>query len=414
MKNPINYPIMIALFLLVNISKSYAQNNFGLTFDSLKSTPQLISIQSLVENNNTDFSIETNSNTYKFISDSFYVFNKTSKKTKKLAETNFGNFLIMKFPDRAKFIFLAKAKFQKISISSSTWFSASNLKGNFLALESFNNDRIYFDDSQIDTLLIGGSSLGHIYCSEMELKRIQLIGDTINSKIDFIGSTMPKSIELNSLVFIKDGEIDLSNFNYTTPAKCQLDLSSVEMSKINFNYALYDIKLERDVGKKESFYKQLLDNQNKYGYKDGYQRADIEFRSLENEKKGLYGNLLNILQAHWNNFGYNKEYIFRIGFLTFLITYVLNLFCYFSLVNNAYTIPEFKKANSQLINHSRYKRVIYYLIYCLLYTGIVFWGLRISIDKIKFSKGDLAIWIIIQYIVGLIIIAFIANVVIGK
>jgi hypothetical protein len=303
-------------------------------------------------------------------------------------------------------------------------FYLEDIKGSTLTLsyldlktKSMRVARSYVYNSQFSTLEIGRSSLdGVVACDSSKIDSINFNSDSIKHSFSLLKAKMPRVIALSDLFFDNEGTLDLTNFYLSNSRPCKLIFSAVDISKIKFNYSLFDVEFEdeKNIPQKELIYKQILDNQQLAGYKDGYEKADIEFQKIENSKKRFYGNFLNFVETNWNNFGYNKEYIFRNSIIIFLIIYILNLFCYTAMVDKAYTLREFKEVNSKIADLGKSKALLHKAFYCFLYTGIIFWGLKISIENIQISKSRLGVWVICQYIIGLVILAFIANVVIGK
>jgi len=297
--------------------------------------------------------------------------------------------------------------------------SLTNSSGNTFSLYRCDlgskNRKLIFDYAGLDSIDIQRSRISAISFDGLMCKGFAFFGDTITQEINF-GYYLPNTITLEHLELSPGAMIDLTGVDYHISRRCQLTTQFFDISRLKLNYALFDLCFFSNAAldEKESQYKQLLDNQYLAGYKEGYQKADIEFQKLENSKKGLWGIFLNCMEGWWNNFGYNKEYIFRNACIIFLLVFLINLFCYHSLVDRAYTIAAFKDANRKITILTTGKKKALTAYYCLLYTGIVFWGLKISIDKIKISSGRFAAWIIFQYIVGLVILGFVANVVLGK
>ena len=89
--------------------------------------------------------------------------------------------------------------------------------------------------------------------------------------------------------------------------------------------------------------------------------------------------------------------------------------CSCELVLNTYVMKEFVEIYQDVIPGKRgIAKLLYYAVYCFLYTGFVFWGVKLSIDKLKIKNVYLAVWIIFQYSAGVICLAYLANYIITK
>lgn len=84
---------------------------------------------------------------------------------------------------------------------------------------------------------------------------------------------------------------------------------------------------------------------------------------------------------------------------------------------NGYVIDEFITADQRVTEKyedSLLKQYFFRTIYCFIYTGYIFWGIKLKLENIKLSNVSLALWIIFQYIVGIICLAYIANIIITR
>jgi hypothetical protein len=275
---------------------------------------------------------------------------------------------------------------------------------------------VYLNWVTADNIQVGSSKLtASILAEGSKTHILNLYDDTVSTTFGFYGMDLPGRINLNRLRFKDDGVLDLATFSYVEGQTCILAVNQTDLSKVKLDYALFNLdKNGLGIPQAEAIYKQLLANQEKSGYKDGYQKADIEFRKMENLKQGHYGKFLNWLQENWNNYGYNKEKIFINALWIFVIFFVLNIGWYRLLIDNGYTITELQAACQNLKSKSWPAKAVLYPFYGLFYTGILFWGLKLDFDKLKMKNGFMAVWILVQYISGLIVLAYIANIVIGK
>ncbi|PSL48282.1 hypothetical protein CLV51_1021149 [Chitinophaga niastensis] len=99
-----------------------------------------------------------------------------------------------------------------------------------------------------------------------------------------------------------------------------------------------------------------------------------------------------------------------------LFCFVINLCLYPKIIYEGYNLEQFKDAEEELVGsqrNARRKKVSKFLN-CLMFTGFIFWGLKLDPEKIRVANLPLSFWIILQYIIGLICLGYIANVIIAK
>ena len=127
--------------------------------------------------------------------------------------------------------------------------------------------------------------------------------------------------------------------------------------------------------------------------------------------------LSGFIAKNWNNYGYDKSLIFRNAIILMLFFYLINLMFYRKLLFNGYVIEEFSAADYKLSSNGKlpwWKIAVLRGIYCFFYTCFIFWGLKLSVEKIKVTNLALSAWILLQYIVGIICLGYIANIIITK
>lgn len=164
-------------------------------------------------------------------------------------------------------------------------------------------------------------------------------------------------------------------------------------------------------------YSDVLEIQKKYGYDKGYQKADKEFIQLKYESDGWFGYLLNWINKNWWDYGYGKHLIFRNSLILFVFAFIGNLLSYRKIINETYKIDKVTEADiadqRRFIN-SPIKRAFRRAAYCLLFTCYIFWGWKLEFDRLKVESLRLAGWIILQYLIGIICLAYLAGYIISK
>jgi hypothetical protein len=91
---------------------------------------------------------------------------------------------------------------------------------------------------------------------------------------------------------------------------------------------------------------------------------------------------------------------------------VINFICFDKLIKIGYMLPKFQKANSYF--NSKYRNNQLKLILkktpcVIIYTCMIFWGIRLEREKVGIDNFGVFFYIIVQYVVGLICLAYIAN-----
>ncbi len=315
---------------------------------------------------------------------------------------------------------------------SNTRFASLNLSGDWpaklsqdtatrLAFRKYSFARVFapivFDSIKTDVFQVYGSHIvGSPFAANAKADTIYLSQDTIATSFDLYGFELPKFISLTSMSFDAIGVLNLASFSFYEGEKCKLYIFSTDLSKVKLNYSQFDLDTkDMNTGQKEALYKQLLLNQDQSGYKDGFAKADVEFRQLENDKEGVYGVVVDWIQRNWNYYGYKKEKIFINALILFGLFFLINIGWYGFMVKNSYTVTPIRVAYDDLKNKSAFWRPVLYVFYGAYFTGLIFWGIKLEPDKLKLkSSPAAALWILAQYTTGIIVLAYIANIIIGK
>ena len=290
-------------------------------------------------------------------------------------------------------------------------------------------------NSNIKYFWLGNDSIQICYMENDTVTKFNIYDSDIkyftlrNVKIDNLrvdNTSQPTELFIKNLdLGDNNAVLDLTQFKNEEQKTCVLGVSLSEISKLRFNYSNYKISfseevLERELNAqylnsyKQSMYTIIIDLQKKYGFADGEEKVTKEYKSFQYTKNNsLLGIAANWLDRTWWDYGYEKGLIFRNTFYLLLLFYVFNLFGYRKLVHNLYPLNEFVKADEQPVQ-GKFRRVRRYAAYCLFYTGYVFLGLRLDFKILILKNLWLAAYIIIQSIVGLICLAYIANYIISK
>ncbi|MFN7259373.1 MAG: hypothetical protein ACK5TU_05705 [Cyclobacteriaceae bacterium] len=221
---------------------------------------------------------------------------------------------------------------------------------------------------------------------------------------------------------------NLANINFTNSFRLTDDRrtelvvfnSDLENLKIEYDkfYLKFDTSDHSTFEEKVSVYERLLKNFNSKGAYLSSERLDKEFKEFKykNQNSNLiettWGWILNWIDSAWWDYGYNKYYVLRSSLLFTILFFVINFIYFDKLVKIGYVLPKFQKANSYL--NSKYRNNQLKLIskktpYVIIYTCMIFWGIRLEREKVGIDNFRIFIYIIVQYVGGLICLAYIAN-----
>jgi len=198
--------------------------------------------------------------------------------------------------------------------------------------------------------------------------------------------------------------------------KCIIDLREFPIDKIklrwdNFNlyYPLGKRSHQFNYQEIRGVYNDLLKRFSDLGYTASYEECDKEFREFQYKydpgyKAGI-GFLLNFIDNFWWGYGYDLWRIALNSLIILLIFTVINYFQFKQLNEDVYKITRVYDAYQ---NKSGLK-----FTYVLIYTSLIFFGISLKIDNFYFARLGSAIWLLFQFVVGLLCLAFIVNHILG-
>ena len=218
---------------------------------------------------------------------------------------------------------------------------------------------------------------------------------TYMSKID--------TINISDVRLLNDAWISLQ----TIGNKFELSVYATDLKKIRTGdyrkFHLYVPRKRYTWDQVNSVYLGFLEKFTSEGRLSSYALLDKEYKAekyLHNYP--LAGRLYNWVDRWWWDYGYNKILVFKNSLTIFMFFVVVN-FVWFKVFTNAYQVPDFRRALP-------YKRRLFRrIVYALLFSGFIFFGFTLHHDKIKFDNPIAVCVILLQYGIGLVCVAFIAN-----
>lgn len=264
-------------------------------------------------------------------------------------------------------------------------------------------------------------------------------GSKFNFKINFNNAILPDTLIFTNVTSL-NSEIDFTSTLLNAIKKsnnkeyrCRISLVGSDISKIKINYNLFELYFPKGTAyeQKISIYEKLLLRFKDDGFLDSYKLLDIEYCNFKNRHNGNI--FINWFQKGWWNYGYNKEFVVWWVLKIFLFFSFLNIFIYKKLQSKVYPINfpfwDFEyslKRFSEIIFYKKniindkYTHLLRWLfsmfanlINSLIYTAIIFFGIKISIEKFK-KFNIFTLYIFLIYCIGIFCFAYLFNIIIVK
>jgi len=330
--------------------------------------------------------------------------------------------------DFSKVEFDSLADFSKVEFDSLADFSGANFDAlvkfsevKFVSQANFSGAKF---DSMVDFSEAEFDSIANFSGSKFK-SIISFSGVKWNDKAIFRDMTLPSIMNFDDIKKITN-EIDFTFCNLDTGQQvCKINLVDTDISKIKLRYSRFALEfpLSVEYEKKSNVYEQLLAMQKKHGFSESFEKLDKEYRSFKYTTKKdssdiiVLGHVYNFAQKNWWGYGYDKE---KVVWNTFILLFIFSLINYrfFQLMNervykidNVWDAYEKRKKTLQK-KITVISGISFYpnkLVYTFYYTSLIFFGLKLSIEKINYSHPGGVAYLLFQYTVGLICLAYIAN-----
>ncbi len=260
--------------------------------------------------------------------------------------------------------------------------------------------------------------------------KVDFSGAEFYGNINTLNITLPDTLLFVNTNIIKY-PIDLSHAKVRSKgSRCLINLYMADIGKIYLNYEnfmLYfpdSIKMHPHSSDKNYFkinfedkcqvYLLLLKQFEDRGLTDSYKYLDIEYKEMVYLHDG--DRLLNFIQKHWWNYGYNKELILKNTLLIFLlfvlINYLVSIFKGYEYLHiNVYEIPNLRESiNAKEVElKSKFKFQFYLFVYVIIYTSLTFFTFNLNLKSIKYKSLFGMLFIVFKFVLGLICLSYLAN-----
>jgi uncharacterized protein YjbI with pentapeptide repeats len=302
-------------------------------------------------------------------------------------------------------IFQKNVKFENSKIN---YFHSST--NNYLADLEFN--KTTFNKMNFSEFRFSNDSLNRLNFKNANLKNSNIIFEDcyIKDRIFFDKESYPNAINFNNLR--TDGLIEFETSIQKVKTFLLLD-KYFQVEKIRFNASNFILGFDPTVDKAQQkiFYKQILQNQKLYGTDEDVQAIEI----LIKDEIVSDGNVFMWFQKYLWNYGYDKYLLLKRLLSCLIIFYLINLFLFRYLITNVYVIEPIQQ-EYEFIKHSKsiVQRIFRYPILVLLYTSIIFFGLKMDINKFNLKYLTLALYLFLFYLLGLIFLFYSIGLVLAK
>lgn len=261
--------------------------------------------------------------------------------------------------------------------------------------------------------------------SKFNLTRVRL--DSSN----FHFATLPDYITFNYLDLNRSGLIDLTNLldlhskdqKWTFEVERTIRLSNVDLDKFKLPYDRLNFHIDslQDETRIKWVYEKLLKELTDRGLHAKYKWYNGIYTKIMDEKNhGFWFNTVNLI---WWNRGYEKSKPLKIAISLFVFFTIINLLFFTKMLSNYYPnslkkyLGPIRDEDGRILQNStgetqpwvKASNFIRHVKCALIYTSFIFWGLRLYMEEMKIDSFRIYLYIIIQYLLGLLCVAYIVN-----
>lgn len=232
------------------------------------------------------------------------------------------------------------------------------------------------------------------------------------------------SLRIDNVTFSEKASLDLGRSSNTSNKRILLSISHTDIEKIKFDYLKFKLNWHHESdADKEQLYVTILEKFRREGQIQSYDSLDVEYRQfLYLKDKTRLGWFKNWLDRNWWYYGYDKTLIASNSLILFGVVILINI-VYFPYFCAVYEPENFRKLQRRLSKKMVKSKWLVSLSYLQLLPGIItysafiFWGIKLEIGSLKFDKWWWPLpvfFILIEYIGGIICLAYLVNLVIAK
>ncbi|WP_158799804.1 hypothetical protein [Pedobacter sp. L105] len=282
-------------------------------------------------------------------------------------------------------------------------------------------NRIYLNNSIIRYLNLNGSRV----IDEFNLNKIRL--DSSN----FYCASLPGYMIFNYLDLTYSGIIDLTtlrdlksrNPKGTFELERTIRFSNVDLDKFRLPYDRLNFHIDslQDEARIRWIYEKLLRHLNAQGLSAKYEWYNQIYKEIIDSKE--HSHFYNVASTFWWDKGYKKSQPIKISLWLFLLFTLINCYWMTELLSTYYPSSLKKYLGGlrddggimleEIVNERQRKiknlHKLKHVKVAFIYTSFIFWGLRLDMQEFTVKKIRIYIYIIFQYLLGLLCAAYIVN-----
>ena len=330
-------------------------------------------------------------------------------------------------------VFYDETHFEEAHVQSEAYFnntfkSTSNFnKTSFDSLVSF--DRTVFDSTVTfnSTKFLDNTSFeGVIFNGEVSFdstifsKSLSFKKARFDQKVTFNKVILPDTIYFSDLQQITKDVIFTFPTLRSGQRSCVIDLYGTDINKFEFDYTYFQLLYNSSLPKNHiiNLYERVLKMQKDRGFLEGYEKADKEYQHLilTYETYGLeyiWCSFISKARWWWWDYGYEKGRILIISIIFLLIFTSVNTIFFQKMNESVYDIEAIyarwkknQEPSSTTLKDDKFHISKHTIYASFFYTWFIFLGLR------DFESWIGVLYLLFQYGLGLICVAFLANYVI--
>lgn len=265
-----------------------------------------------------------------------------------------------------------------------------------------------------------------------DIYRFKSSFDTINRLI-FQQTTFPDIIEFENSII--SGEIEFNNCNLPKRVdflntkllgnirvvsigpsdKLQIYIHDyLNTANIKIRYTKFDMIFDEQVDYSERMdaIHSVLETQKQIGLPEDVEKAEVELKNLQLSQTWDFG--LWFQKFLWN-YGYNKSLLIYRLLTAFGFFYLINIFIFNKLAKKVYIIPNISGELTKIQAGTKRKWLSHkYYLMALLYSSIIFFGIKMNVEKFNFKFLFLSFYLFIFYLIGLILLFYTIGIFITK
>jgi|GEM_PF-4292347 len=267
------------------------------------------------------------------------------------------------------------------------------------------------DNKKIDVIIPGKIHLLNLdYCFITDSSRIDC------SDVDTLALHYSKYKSVSTKLRLSSGaDVELIGY-YVIPThdnldhKTILDIDDDDINRVEFDYQYFTFKTQYFYSKNVKIYQDIIKSQRHFYNQEGIRDAQIDSAIYE-DKQHIITSCFIPVKLWWNNYGHDKSKVIGSTITLFCLIWIIN-FLTFTKVLFTYKFEEILKRRKNIGVSSR--KIKSDIVLSLFYTGYLFFGLKFELNRLNLESRLLALWIIIQYVLGIVSLAYIANLIISR